>query len=84
MLRKRLEDLIDGFQGRIGIYVKDLSTGKEWSIDPDGSYHPASTIKTCILWELFYQADKNNLNLDEKNNCKRRRYCKRIWDIKRT
>ena len=66
MLMKRIKDLIEGFQGRIGIYIKDLSTGEEWGIDSDGVYRPASTIKICILWELFYQANMNNLSLDEK------------------
>lgn len=66
MLKRQLEDIIDGFDSRIGIYVKDLSTGEEWGIDADGVYRPASTIKTCILWELYYQASKGDISLDEK------------------
>lgn len=71
MLKGQLQNLIKDFTGGVGIVVKDLSTGEEWSINPDEIHRSASTIKLCILWQLFDEANKNNLSLNEKVKIKR-------------
>lgn len=66
MLKNKLENLIKDFEGVAGIIVKDLDNKEEYSIKPEEIHRSASIIKNCILWELFNQANKSQLNLEEK------------------
>src|SRR6187399_2524366 len=44
-----LEQTIDGFNGNIGIYVKNLKTGKTTAINGDTIFPTASIVKVPIL-----------------------------------
>lgn len=66
MLKDKLEHIIQDFTGNASIIVKELDTENEWSINPKEVHRSASIIKLCILWELFSQANQNNLNLNDK------------------
>ena len=48
-LQSQIESLIKGFNGDMGIYIKNLKTGKEVCIYADSSFPTASVIKIPIL-----------------------------------
>ena len=51
--------------GVLGLAVKDLKTGKTFSINENESFPTASTIKIAVLFEVFKQAEEGKLQLDE-------------------
>ena len=61
-----IEEYIAQFNGKdISLSVHDLETGKEINIRADESYHPASTVKTHLMMEVFRQAHEGRLSLDD-------------------
>jgi beta-lactamase class A len=64
-LDRRIQDAIDGFQGNVWIYAKNLDTGKEFSLRGDEQTRTASTIKLAIMAEAFHQAAQGKLKWDE-------------------
>lgn len=50
----------------ISVAVYDLETRKEILINADESFHPASTIKVHVMMEVFRQAEKGVLSLDDR------------------
>lgn len=48
-LQQEIETLIAGFNGNIGIYIKNLNNGKTFSINADTVFPTASTVKNPIL-----------------------------------
>lgn len=48
-LQQKLQEVIKGFQGDIGIYVKNLKTGKIVAINADTVFPTASVVKVPIL-----------------------------------
>ncbi|KAA3611342.1 MAG: serine hydrolase [Calditrichaeota bacterium] len=58
VLQKKLEKTVVGFEGEVGIFVKNLSTGKSASINSEKIFPTASMIKVPILLTIF---DKINL-----------------------
>lgn len=50
----------------VAVAYRDLTTGDEFTIKPDVSLHPASTIKLAVLAELFHQAKQGKLSLDDR------------------
>jgi len=65
-LRTEIESLI-GNSGAEAVAVgyHDIATGEEMFILPDESFHAASTMKICVLMEVFHQLEKGELRLDE-------------------
>jgi len=55
------------FPSKSGFYVKNLATGEEASVDPDGHYDSASTIKVAVMILAYRLADQKKLNLDERH-----------------
>ena len=49
----------------IAVVVYDLETGEEIGIQPDESFHPASTIKVHVMMEVFHQAEQDMLSLED-------------------
>jgi beta-lactamase class A len=49
----------------VGIAAHNLETGKEILIQPDQSFHPASTMKICVMMEAFHQARQGLFSLDD-------------------
>ena len=48
-LQSKVEELIKGFNGEIGIYIKEFKTGKIVAINGDTVFPTASIIKIPIL-----------------------------------
>ncbi|MGC3977277.1 MAG: serine hydrolase [Paludibacteraceae bacterium] len=57
-----LEKQTIGFQGIIGVYVKNLATGKEAFVNADTVFPTASTIKVPIMVGIFDKIEKKELN----------------------
>ncbi|MEM4481773.1 MAG: serine hydrolase [Desulfurococcaceae archaeon] len=56
---------IERYKARVGIGVKDLKSGKEYYINGDIRFQPASVFKIFILSTLYDQAVKGNVDLDK-------------------
>ena len=54
--------------GRLGLYVKDLSNGEEFSFRAKEYWYIASGVKLPIAVEVLRQAEQGNLSLSEKLN----------------
>jgi beta-lactamase class A len=60
-LEKGLRELIQGFNGDIGIYVKNLKTGRYADINADTIFPTASIVKIPILVGVFDKIEKGEL-----------------------
>lgn len=60
-LTKKLEKVLGGFHGDVGVYAYKLKTGKGAAIRADTLYPTASTIKLPILVALFDRIQKGEL-----------------------
>ena len=63
-LQAKLEESIKGFNGDIGIYIKDLRTGKTVSINVDTVFPTASIVKVPILLGVMDKIQKGELGYD--------------------
>jgi beta-lactamase class A len=63
-LQYKLEEAIRGFNGDIGIYVKNLRTGKTVSINADTIFPTASIVKVPILLGIMNKIHKKELAYD--------------------
>jgi beta-lactamase class A len=61
-LTKQIEEIIKGFSGDIGIYVKSLKTGKVVAINADSVFPTASMVKVPILLGVIDKINKGELN----------------------
>lgn len=66
VLAQRLDDLVKGFKGEVGLYVHNLKTGQMAAIQADTLFPTASMIKVPILCALFDKIDKNELQYDAR------------------
>jgi beta-lactamase class A len=63
-LQSDLKEAIKDFKGDIGIYVKNLRTGKTVAINADTIFPTASIIKVPILVGIMDKIEKKELNYD--------------------
>jgi beta-lactamase class A len=63
-LQNKIEESINGFNGDIGIYVKNLRTGKTVSINPDTTFPTASIVKVPILIGIMNRIHQGELAYD--------------------
>ncbi len=63
-LQGKLEETIHGFNGDIGIYVKNLRTGQIVSINADTIFPTASIVKVPILLGIMHKINNSELNYD--------------------
>ena len=63
-LQNKLEEAIQGFNGDIGIYIKNLRTGKTVSINADTVFPTASIVKVPILIGVMDKIRKGELGYD--------------------
>lgn len=64
-LRAQLERAIAGCGAKaVAIGYCEIESGYEFFILPDEPFHAASTMKVCVLMELFHQAELGELSLD--------------------
>lgn len=60
-LTRQIENLIKDFKGDVGVYVKNLKTGKTVAINADTLFPTASTIKVPIMVGIFDKIEKGEL-----------------------
>lgn len=60
-LEKGLRDIIAGFQGDVGIYVRNLKTGRYVDINADTIFPTASIVKVPILVGVYDKIEKGEL-----------------------
>jgi len=65
-LLAKLDQAINGFNGNIGIYVKDLKTGKIIGINADTVFPTASIVKVSILIGITDKIQKGELQYDQE------------------
>ena len=64
-LDARLRSLIAESGAEVSVAFRTLDRSVELLIDPDRSFHAASTMKVPVMIELFRQAEAGTLTLDE-------------------
>jgi beta-lactamase class A len=67
-----LENSAAAWRGQVGIYVKDLHTGRQWNYNPDRLFPSASLIKVPIMASLFGRIDAGQITLDAQIKLTRR------------
>ena len=67
VLWSKLEERIHGVEraldGAMGVWVKDLKTGRTLEIRPNEVFPTASSIKVAVLYELYRQAEDGQVDL---------------------
>ena len=63
-LHKKIEEAIQGFNGDLGIYIKDIKTGKTISINADTVFTTASIVKISILLGIMDKIRRGELYYD--------------------
>lgn len=63
-LASKLSEAIQGFNGDVGIYVKELKTGKIVTINADTIFPTASIVKVSILLGVMDKMEKGELHYD--------------------
>ena len=64
-LESRVRSLIEKSGAEVAVAFRTLDGRSELLIDPDKTFHAASTMKVPVMIELFRQADAGTLRLDE-------------------
>lgn len=65
-LQNRLENMIAGFKGDVGIYVRHLPSGRAAAIRADETFPTASMIKVPILVTVFDRIEKGVLSYQQE------------------
>lgn len=60
-LTQHVQKLIQGFQGEVGVYIKDLKTGKTVTINADTIFPTASMVKIPILIGVMDKINKGEM-----------------------
>ena len=61
-LQKKVETLLQGFHGEVGVYAKNLRTGKTISVHADTLFPTASMVKIPILLGVMDKINKGELD----------------------
>jgi beta-lactamase class A len=61
-LQRKLQAAVASFSGRVGVYVRNLSSGTEAGIDADAVFPTASTVKIPILVALLERVERGELD----------------------
>src|SRR5690606_15181218 len=64
VLKQKLLDVVDGFRGDVGIYVRHLKSGKTASINADTLFPTASMIKVPITIGMFAKIESGEIAYD--------------------
>jgi beta-lactamase class A len=64
-LSLKLQELVQGFQGDVGIFVQNLKTGRVAEVNADSIFPTASMIKVPIMCGVFDKIEKGELKYDE-------------------
>jgi beta-lactamase class A len=64
---KKIEELIAASGAEtVAIAFYDLATGEQFYIEPDRSFHAASTMKVPVMMEVYRQASAGKFSLDDR------------------
>ncbi len=64
-LKRKIETVISASGAEtVGVAFYDLETKRELLVNPDASFHAASTMKVPVMMEVFRQAREGKLSLD--------------------
>ncbi|MEA3306388.1 MAG: serine hydrolase [Elusimicrobiota bacterium] len=69
---ERLEKASRAYRGNVGVYFKDLHTGKVWEYKADKLFPSASLIKLPIMAAVFEKIKKGDLSFDTQIRLTRR------------
>jgi beta-lactamase class A len=64
-LYRQVHDLLQGFNGQVGVYVKNLKNGKTVAINEDTIFPTASMVKVPILTGIMDKVNKGELDLHQ-------------------
>jgi len=64
-LEKSILDVDRGLDGVMGIAIVDLTDGQKFELHANGVFPQASSIKICVLAELYRQAQQGKLKLTD-------------------
>ncbi|HYF32424.1 MAG TPA: serine hydrolase [Chitinophagaceae bacterium] len=65
-LQRSIEELVKGFKGQVGIYVKNLNTGRVAYYNADTIFPTASMIKIPIMIGVMDKIQKGELSYDQE------------------
>jgi beta-lactamase class A len=65
-LQKKIQSLVKNFHGDVGLYVKNLNTGKIVTIRPDSLFPTASMVKVPILIGIMDKLNKGELSFHQQ------------------
>lgn len=65
-LAAEIERTIGDFKGAVGIFAKDLTSGRRFERDADALFPTASVFKVPVMIELFKRVDGGEIRLDER------------------
>ena len=65
-LAQQVEEVAAGFDGSIGVYARQLASGRTFGFREDELFCTASVFKLPVMVELFRRADAGELNLKER------------------
>ena len=63
-LTREVQQLVSGFKGEVGVYVKDLRSGKTVTINADSIFPTASIVKVPILLGIMDRIYRGELKYD--------------------
>jgi len=63
---EELDRLAEGFAGRLGYYVKDLSSAATYECRSDDRFPTASVFKLPVMIALFREAEGGRMSLDDR------------------
>jgi beta-lactamase class A len=64
-LEKSILDIDRGLDGVMGVAIVDLTNGHKYLLHSNDVYPQASSIKICVLAELYWQAQQGKLKLTD-------------------
>ncbi len=64
-LKTRVDSIFKTVEGTFALAFKDMKTGTSLLINAKMTFHAASTMKTPVMIEIFHQAEKKELSLDD-------------------
>lgn len=65
-LQQKIELLVSGFKGTVGVYIKDIKTGKEAMYNADTIFPTASIVKVPILLGIMDKINKRELEYEQE------------------
>lgn len=65
-LERDLRDLVEGFDGDVGIHVRHPGSGYEWGLQADTLFPTASLVKVPIMLGIFDRIEKGELDYGQE------------------